>query len=102
MRKTIWKYTLEITDRQAVTVPRGAVPLTVQTQSDIPQLWVEVDPDETDTEKLIIHTHGTGHTLLPGTTSRPHHGSGDYLSTYQLLEGNLVFHVYWLRMWPHE
>jgi acetyl esterase/lipase len=61
MKKTIWKFPLEITDSQIIIVPACAEILTIQIQKGIPTLWCMVDPTEQKTDKLIIICHGTGH-----------------------------------------
>jgi hypothetical protein len=86
MAKTIWKYTLLVEDEQTLEMPEGARLLTVQIQHGRQQLWALVD----DAEKLVsraIATRGTGH---------PADGLDecDYLGTYQLSDGALVFHVF--------
>ena len=83
---TIWKYQLEICDEQHLQMPSGAKILTVQIQQETVQLWACVDPDQT----LIlrqIRIHGTGHHV-------PNHDKLKYISTFQLQDGNLVFHVF--------
>ncbi len=60
MSKTIWKFPLEITDRQLVTMPDTFNPLSVQFQGDTLCLWAIVDP-ESETVARWITIHGTGH-----------------------------------------
>jgi hypothetical protein len=43
--KTIWKYTLDLTDVQIVEMPYGATILTAQMQGQDINLWAEVEPD---------------------------------------------------------
>ena len=83
---TVWKYPLEITDYQALSVPRGALPLCVQTQSDRPRLWMRLNPSAPQ-KQMDIFIHGTGHEL-----ESP---SAKYLGTFQMGEEELVFHVFW-------
>lgn len=82
---TIFKYPINITDRQTINIPRNAKILCVQTQHEKPCLWAKVDSDEPLVHRMII-THGTGHPI-PETT-------GEYIGTYQLKSGALVFHVF--------
>jgi len=89
MIKTIWKYPLKATDSQNISMPKGSQILTVQTQFDVPCLWALVDPAEKNTEARLIETFGTGHDL--------HYDMGasrEYIGTFQLHEGQLVFHVF--------
>jgi hypothetical protein len=89
MEKRIYKYTLETTDKQVISLPTGAEILTVQAQNDEPQLWALVDPNEKYTEERYIEIYGTGHPVYcdMGVERR-------YLAAYQLSDGALVFHVF--------
>jgi len=81
--KTIWKYTLNVTNSQSIEIQKGAFVLTVQLQNKELQLWALVDPEE-KTEHIHIHIYGTGHPI--------HKETLEYISTFQ--EGSLVFHVF--------
>lgn len=83
---TIWKYQLEITDRQEITVPAEGIFLCAQTQHGIPCLWAEVDPDKPH-EKRIIRIIGTGN---PGGDL----STMNYLGTVQTANGQLIWHIY--------
>jgi hypothetical protein len=52
--KTIWKFPLEITDRQIVEMPHECAPLTVQMQNDRLCLWAIADPDKSPTGHPVI------------------------------------------------
>jgi hypothetical protein len=84
--KTIWKFPLEVTDYQEIKLPVGAKILCVQPQNGKPCLWALVDPNA-DTYPVTIVMHGTGHEI---------HGRHnlDYLGTFQLYAGSLVFHTF--------
>ena len=81
---TIYKYPLIIDDRQIIQMPSDAVLLCVQVQRGIPCLWARVDEDNA-AESRVILTRGTGHAAA---------GVGDYVGTYQIEGGQLVFHVF--------
>jgi len=83
VRKTIHKHTVPVDD--VLDLPAGAEILTVQVQDDVPRLWVLVNPDYTETEPRRICTYGTGH---------PIEGDVEYIGTFQLRDGSLVFHVF--------
>lgn len=88
MNKTIWKFQLEKTNSQMIQMPVNSQILSVQTQNEIPCIWALVDPTEIK-EKRFIEVFGTGHDL--------HYEIGvsrNYLGTYQLQSGSLVFHVF--------
>lgn len=82
---TIWKFPIKTTDTQRVEMPVGTKLLDVQVQGDTPCLWGLVDPGAQKIARLI-RVFGTGH----GINGDP----GEYVGTYQLLEGRLVFHVF--------
>lgn len=81
---TIWKFDCFITDKQEITVPRGATWLTTQVQHNTVCLWARVDPDAEATRR-IIRVIGTG---------RPCEASWVYIGTVQVLDGYLVWHAF--------
>lgn len=83
--RTVWKYPLEVTDRQTIEMPRTSKILHVGVQHGIACLWVEVTPDTLQAERTILIA-GTGHPL-PDESKR-------YIGTFQLAGGTLVFHAY--------
>lgn len=85
MSRTIFKYGLDIMDHQSIKMPEGSKILCAQVQRDSIQLWAECDP----LKKLVsrnISIYGTGHEMCDGYHS--------YISTVQLGDGAIVFHVY--------
>ena len=85
MTTTIWKFPLQVIDKQVISMPKDAIVLTVQVQGSQPCLWARLSPD-TPSEKRTFLTYGTGHEI----ESEP----GPYIGTYQLEGGQLVFHVF--------
>lgn len=83
---TIWKFPLDVTDSQRVTMPLGSKPLCVQTQNGTPCIWALVDSSEPRKELVTVLTFGTGGPVIGAI--------GDYLGTYQMRNGSLVFHVF--------
>ena len=81
----IFKYELEVADRQAIQMPTGAQILCVQVQGNVPCLWAKVNDEATPVSREIS-IYGTGQALQ----SYP----GDYIGTFQMAQGELVFHVY--------
>ena len=81
--KTIWKYTLS--PKVEIDIPIGAKILDVQLQFDRLQMWVLVDPTA-KTVKRTFCMYGTGHKI----DGHP----GDYIGTFQVGGGTLVFHVF--------
>ncbi len=91
--RTIWKFPLDLTDKQTLNMPQGAQALTVQMQRGQPCLWALVDQDA-PREGLEVRIHGTGHPIsdnLDGFT---------YMDTFQIQGGMLVFHAF-TRISPH-
>jgi len=83
--KTIYKYQIETADVQTIEMPAGAKILCLQMQQGKPCIWVQCKHDN-PLVKHVVTTYGTGHEMRPF--------SGDYVGTYQLNNGDLVFHVF--------
>jgi len=86
MGKVIYKYELEISNDQEVHLPKGYEILTVQEQKGIACMWVLHDDTTTRDDMTVITIYGTGHKVPdnPGT----------YVGTFQIHNGQLVFHVF--------
>ena len=84
--KTIWKFRLTSTTI-CVSMPKGARVLCMQAQGDVATLWAEVDP-EAKREDRYFRIYGTGHGIAEDESDR------EYVGTYQLHSGSLVFHVF--------
>lgn len=82
----IYKYPLEVTDRQEVFMPMGATLLTAQMQHGILQLWSLVDENEQAETARKIAIFGTGNPMPDDPSA--------YLATFQMSGGALVFHVF--------
>lgn len=82
MKTTIWKFPLEITDRQIIVLPEGWEALTVMVQGGSLCLWAQVNPDATR-GGYKIRVAGTGHEIDPSWT---------YLGSAQ--QGPFVWHVF--------
>lgn len=85
--KRIFKYSLEILDRQEVELPAGAKILSVQAQNGLPQIWAMVDDSQVKTDMVHIRIIGTGYEI-------PDADSLEYIGTVQLINGECVFHVF--------
>lgn len=82
---TIWKYVLDITDKQTLFMPREAEFLHVGEQNGRLCVWAEVDTDN-GLEPVDVFICGTGNQL-------PVFGAGVlYVGTAQV--GEFVWHVY--------
>lgn len=84
----IWKYQLDVTEKQSLELPQGAKILTVQMQQESPQLWALVDEKKfDDMEMRQIAIYGTGNPFPDGDL-------GKYIATFQMHGGLLVFHAF--------
>ena len=84
--KSIYKYKLEVIDKQKITLPLNSQILTVQTQGDDVCMWVLIDKGQGIEEMNVIEIIGTGHLMS--------HDKRKYINTFQLNDGALVFHVF--------
>jgi hypothetical protein len=82
--KTIYKYPILVVDEQTVIMPFGAEILTVQMQNGQPCLWALVDTSNPINQRHI-QVRGTGHDCSD---------AGRYIGTFQMENGELVFHVF--------
>jgi len=87
MKTTIYKYQLDTTDKQTITMPKGAKILCIQTENDIPCIWAVVNPNE-HSEDRYFEIYGTGHYILTDNKKMI------YIGTYQLYDGKLIFHCF--------
>lgn len=83
---TIYKYPIEITDIQNVTMPINAEILTAQMQRATLCLWAKVDENNTCMYERTIEVVGTGN-LMTDHDRR-------YIGTVQLSGGALIYHVF--------
>lgn len=86
MPREIWKYDID-EGQQFIKMPKGAKHLTVQMQHNTPRIWVIVDPNA-DREDRLVSVIGTGHSIPDSRLL------GEYVGTFQLANGLLVFHVF--------
>ncbi len=83
----IHKYKLETTDIQHIEMPAFARILCVQVQNKEPHLWAIFD----DVQEQCKHTRTIE---IIGTGNQTTGTSRKYIGTYQLADGQLVFHVF--------
>jgi hypothetical protein len=88
MSKVIWKYPLEVRDSNVIKMPEGAKILCVQTQNNIPCIWAIVDAEES-LENRFFRIVGTGQFL-----QKEYLDYKEYIGTFQLDNGLLVFHLF--------
>lgn len=83
--KTIWKFPLSSEGEQLIKMPQGCAVLCAQVQHDIPCVWAVVDTDA-PTVKRRFRIFGTGHPINEDDLQ--------FVGTFQLSGGGLVFHLY--------
>ena len=84
--KRIYKYPLEVEDEQIVSLPKGAVLLSVQVQHKQPCLWAKVESNHKNIPHKIV-IRGTGHSANDVEGMQ-------FLGTFQLQGGNFVGHAF--------
>lgn len=83
--KQIWKYQLTTTDEVSVNMPRGATILSLQVQHGRPCIWALVDPPAPNVTRRF-RIFRTGH-RIDGLDRQ-------FIGTFQVDNGNSVFHVF--------
>lgn len=86
MNKTIWKYQFPIDDHITILMPHGAKVLAVQVQDRVPCIWALVDTRETKCVPYKFRLYGTGHPCESDLSN--------YIGTFQMAGGKLVFHLF--------
>ncbi|MCK4828256.1 hypothetical protein KA005_71670 [bacterium] len=84
--KTIYKYSIPITDFFSLNLPMGAKILAFQTQGGLPVIWAIVNP-ENELEEREFCIRGTGHPDNSGKLD-----NDIYIGTIQT--GILVWHLF--------
>lgn len=87
MQRTIWKFDLEVADRQEIDMPAGSEILSVANVDAKLRLWAIVGPGE-DMLKRVINIAGTGHPAI-GV-----HDKANHIGTVIAMGGRLVWHVF--------
>lgn len=92
MMKAIWKFAIEdARDKFEIEMPIGTEILCVQTQHEKPCIWALVDTGEgVEKESREFRMSETGHPLNDDLDLI-------YIGTFQILGGDLVFHVFELK-----
>lgn len=83
--KTIYKYQLDVTDVQTLHIPKNSKILNIQTQKNTPCIWALIDTDN-DIEDRKFAIYGTGNECSSCYE--------EYIGTFQIENGSLVFHVF--------
>jgi len=88
MQKIIYKYTIAMDDIFVINLPEQAEILTVQVQHGTPQLWALIDPTKQKKEH-VFRLAGTGHPIVYNGDEQY-----NYINSFQLHNGNLIFHLF--------
>lgn len=83
----IWKYTLG-PGHNKIDMPKGGRVLSVQVQHGEPRIWVMVDP-AAPIENREFSVYGTDHPIPDDQGYLK-----EFIGTIQMMEGNLIFHVF--------
>ncbi len=87
MTKQIWKYPV-IGSSFVLRMPAHSRILSVQIQQGEPQMWVLVDLEAPCVHREFVF-YGTGHPMPDDL--------GEFIGTFQVKEGSLVFHLFEVR-----
>ena len=86
MNRVIYKYPLEIADRQGIRLPVGYEILKIEFQGETLNLWVSVPQNHDQRETLFLRVVPTGREYEPtGLT---------FLTTVQQYQGHLIWHIF--------
>lgn len=82
----IYKYKLAIQSEQVIKLPVLNTILSVRTQDGAPFLYANVDTLSEERD-VTVRTYGTGQEIDPNLVL-------EYVGTYELCGGQLVYHVF--------
>jgi len=85
MKRTIWKYTLDIVDEQSIKMPQYSTLLSVAMRGNDLCLWAVVEPEREG-------DMGVARILIFGTGNSVYFGKLPFLGTVQ--ERSFVWHVF--------
>ena len=83
--KTVYKYELPTSGTVSFSMPRDSEILSLQVQHGTPCIWALVDTESAPCMRWFS-VYGTGDEILSSTQK--------FIGTFQVSEGNLVFHVF--------
>ena len=87
--KTVYKYPLQLVEKQEISLPDNHQILDIQLQNGVPCMWVLLDVDDLQPSKshtFYISIFGTGHKFDAKQLN--------FIKTLQFNSG-LVFHFFW-------
>lgn len=87
MAVIVGKFPVHIEDVLYIKMPQDAKILCVQTQNHMPQMWALIDTEK-PIEARRFRLYATGHPIDIEENDL------SYIGTFQLLEGDLVYHLF--------
>jgi len=87
--RSIFKYTISISPRELLVLPKGSTILSTENQRESLVIWALVDKSEEEDEEYAIHVVGTGAEIAPNFDL------GTFLGTVLFEQGTWVFHVFY-------
>ena len=91
---TIWKFPIPIQDSFTIIMPQGARVLSVETQGDVPFIWVMVD-EEADQVEYHFELRGTGHNCDKVVGYK-------HIGTFLMRQESLVLHLFAMNTTPED
>lgn len=85
--RTIFKYKLQLAERQLIDMPEGAIMKSVEFQRSELCVWCEIPDDKAKKVARLIRIIGTGHPIDEAE-------SLTFIGTVQQLGGSLVWHIF--------
>ena len=82
--KTIHKYQFAVNDVVELEMPVGAQILSLQVQNGVPCIWAKVET-AAKSKYRRFRVYGTGHPISE---------DGNFIGTFQMHGGTLVFHMF--------
>jgi hypothetical protein len=83
--KTVYKYPLEVEDKQILKLPVNSKILSANFQGNDLFFWALIDKDRDDTQEVTFYIHGTGHNIT----------EDGYIFVNTVFINGLVFHVFY-------
>lgn len=91
MKQSIWKFSLEVTDMQVISMPVNSRILSVQSQNDKPCIWAICNTETKEMEERMFQVYGTCNPFYEGI----HFGKEQqFIGTFQLMNGSFVGHLF--------
>lgn len=91
MKKSIWKFPLDVISYQKISMPINAKILSVQSQNGLPVIWAICNTESEYKEDREFEIVGTGEPFFEDSRFWKEQ---KYIGTFQLLEGEFVGHLF--------